>query len=245
MLLLHGSGPGVSGWANWRPTIPALIRQYRVIVPDLLGFGYTEPARGQKYSMALWHDHLLAFMDALGIAKASVLGNSFGGALALRLAAESGARVDKLVLNGPAGLNFPITDALKAAWGYEPSIANMRALMELFAYDSNLISDGLAALRYAASVRGHVPESYRAMFMPPRQEMLEELSTDTDRLRKLQHRALIIHGREDRFVPLASSLELNGMIKNSDLYVFGCCGHWVQTEQAERFNRVVMEFLAT
>ncbi|WP_281825294.1 alpha/beta fold hydrolase, partial [Sphingobium sp. BS19] len=87
---------------------------------DLLGFGYTDPARDQKYSMAIWHDHLVAFMDALGVAKASVIGNSFGGALALRLAADSGHRVDKIVLNGPAGLNFPITDALKAAWGYEP-----------------------------------------------------------------------------------------------------------------------------
>lgn len=245
LLLLHGSGPGVSGWANWRLAIMALSQTYRVIVPDLLGFGYTDPARDQKYSMAIWHDHLVAFMDALGVAKASVIGNSFGGALALRLAADSGHRVDKIVLNGPAGLNFPITDAVKAAWGYEPSVANMRALMELFAYDSSLISDDLAKLRYEASIRGHVPHSFRAMFMPPRQEMLEDLSTDPAKLRDLPHRTLIVHGREDLFVPLTSSIELNSLIKNSDLYVFGCCGHWVQVEQAERFNSVVMEFLAT
>ncbi|GLJ00715.1 alpha/beta fold hydrolase [Sphingobium sp. BS19] len=75
--------------------------------------------------------------------------------------------------------------------------------------------------------------------------MLEDLSTDPAKLRDLPHRTLIVHGREDLFVPLTSSIELNSLIKNSDLYVFGCCGHWVQVEQAERFNSVVMEFLAT
>jgi pimeloyl-ACP methyl ester carboxylesterase len=80
LFLLHGSGPGVSGWANWANTVPVFADRWRVVVPDIAGFGFTEFKEDAKYDIKLWVSHLLGIMDALDIEKASFIGNSFGGA---------------------------------------------------------------------------------------------------------------------------------------------------------------------
>ena len=85
VLLIHGSGPGVSAWANWRLTIPALAPSFRVVAPDVVGFGFTERI-AEAYHLDAWVDHMLGVLDALGIERAHVVGNSFGGSLALALA---------------------------------------------------------------------------------------------------------------------------------------------------------------
>src|SRR6202165_72215 len=100
VLLIHGSGPGVTAWANWRLTIPALAESNRVLAPDMAGFGYTERKPGTVYEMNLWVSHLVGFLDALKIDRVSLVGNSFGGALALALAVRHPNRVQKLVLMG-------------------------------------------------------------------------------------------------------------------------------------------------
>src|SRR5581483_7019382 len=99
-VLIHGSGPGASAWANWRLTLPALAAQRRAIAPDIVGFGYTARPAGFSFTRASWLDHLVKWLDALGIERCDVVGNSFGGALALALAAEHGARIRRLVLMG-------------------------------------------------------------------------------------------------------------------------------------------------
>src|SRR5439155_26333703 len=86
VLLLHGSGPGVSAWANWRLVLPALAQHRRVIAPDMVGFGYTDRPAGVRYDMSTWVEQVLDLMDALGVQQADVVGKSFGGALALALA---------------------------------------------------------------------------------------------------------------------------------------------------------------
>jgi len=103
LFLLHGSGPGVSGWTNWANTMPAFSDKWRVIVPDIAGFGFTEFKEGTKYDIKLWVHHLIGIMDELGIEKASFVGNSFGGALAIGLAVFAPERVDRLVLLGTPG----------------------------------------------------------------------------------------------------------------------------------------------
>jgi 2-hydroxymuconate-semialdehyde hydrolase len=144
VLLIHGSGPGVSAWANWRLTIPALAKRFRVVAPDILGFGYTERPDGVTYHPETWLGHLTGLLDALDLDRVSIVGNSFGGALALRLAVEQPHRLDRLVLMGSAGISFPITDGLDAVWGYQPSVEAMRALMGVFAYDRALLTEELA-----------------------------------------------------------------------------------------------------
>ncbi|MGH9000954.1 MAG: alpha/beta fold hydrolase, partial [Acidimicrobiia bacterium] len=223
VVLVHGSGPGVSAYANWRLTLPALAPHVRVLAPDMVGFGFTNRPGDVVYGLDTWVDQLLAFLDALEIDRASLVGNSFGGALALRLAADHPDRVERLVLMGSAGLSWPITDGLEAVWGYEPSVANMGALLDLFAYDRTLVTDELAEVRYRASAEPGVQEAFSAMFPPPRQRWLDALATPEERIAALGHETLIVHGREDRVVPLESSQRLNRLIPRSDLVTFGRC----------------------
>ena len=244
VLLIHGSGPGVTGWANWRLTIPALATRFRVLAPDMVGFGYTERPADGRYNMENWVTHILGFMDALGIEHAHVVGNSFGGGLALALAIRAPQRVGKLVLMGSAGVSFPLTEGLDRVWGYTPSIENMRGLLDLFAYDRSLLNDDLARMRYEASIRPGFQEAFARMFPAPRQRGVDGLASPERAIRALPHQAMIVHGREDKVIPLASSYQLFDMIARSQLHVFGECGHWTQIEHAARFNRMVGDFLA-
>jgi 2-hydroxymuconate-semialdehyde hydrolase len=243
VLLIHGSGPGVTAWANWRLTMPALAKQFRVIAPDIVGFGETARPQAFRYAMDAWVSHVLGLLDALGIGRAHVVGNSFGGALALSLAIRAPERVGKLVLMGSAGVPFPITEGLDAVWGYTPSIATMRALLDVFAFDRALVSDELAKLRYEASIRPGYQEAFSAMFPAPRQRWVDALASPEAAIRVLPNETLIVHGREDHVIPLASSLRLFELIPRAQLHVFGQCGHWTQIEHAERFNDLVSRHL--
>ncbi|MFC5477089.1 MULTISPECIES: alpha/beta fold hydrolase [Oxalobacteraceae] len=244
VLLIHGSGPGVTGWANWRLTMPALARQFRVLAPDMVGFGYTERPAGVQYNMDTWVSHIIDFMDALGIERAHVVGNSFGGGLALALAIRAPQRVNRLVLMGSAGIAFPITEGLDRVWGYTPSLDNMRGLLDVFAYNRNLVNDELARMRYEASIRPGFQEAFSQMFPAPRQRGVDGLASPVEAIRALPHETMVVHGREDKVIPLESSYQLFGLIPKSQLHVFGQCGHWTQIEHAARFNQLVGDFFA-
>jgi pimeloyl-ACP methyl ester carboxylesterase len=245
VLLLHGSGPGVSAYANWRLTIPALATRLRVIAPDAVGFGYSERPADVRYDMDTWVGQAVGLLDRLGIERASVVGNSFGGALALRLAARHPDRVERLVLMGSVGVAFPITDGLDRVWGYEPSIESMRGLLDLFAYDRSLVDDELARVRYEASIQPGFQESFSAMFPAPRQRWVDAMVTSDDEIAALPHRTLVVHGRDDRVIPLGNALHLLATVPDVRLHVFGRCGHWTQIEHADAFNRLVLDFLTS
>ena len=244
VLLIHGSGPGVSAWANWRLVIPALAKDRRVIAPDMVGFGYTDRPAGIQYSMDTWVQQALDLLDALGLEQVDLVGNSFGGALAMALAIRAPQRVRRLVLMGSVGVPFAITEGLDAVWGYEPSFEAMRSIMDYFAWSRELVSDELAELRYQASIRPGFQESFAAMFPAPRQRWVDAMASREADIRALPHETLIIHGREDKVIPLSNSLTLAEWIANAQLHVFGHCGHWTQIEHNARFNRLVGDFLA-
>ena len=243
VILLHGSGPGVTGYANWRLLMPRLSPHCHVIAPDVVGFGYTERPPQFDYSLDGWTGFLCGFMDALGIERADFVGNSFGGGLTLAMAARHPARVRRMVMMGAAGLEFELTPGLDAVWGYEPSPAAMRGLMSLFAYDQSLIKDDLVQSRYEASIRPGYQEAYSQLFPAPRGRHIKRLATPEDDIRRIAQPALIVHGREDRIVPVESSIRLHQLLKHSELHVFGECGHWTQVEKAGPFGDLVEQFL--
>lgn len=150
----------------------------------------------------------------------------------------------RLMLMGPVGVPYEITPGLDAVWGYEPSLENMRALLDIFAYSRELVNDELARTRYEASTRPGLHESYSAMFSAPRQRWVDAMASAEADIRALPHETLVIHGREDQVIPLANSLTLAQWIPNAQLHVFGHCGHWTQIEHSARFNRLVGDFLA-
>ena len=244
VMLIHGSGPGVTAWANWRTVLASLSERRRVIAPDMLGFGYTQRPADNVYSLERWLDHLLGFIDALELERVDLVGNSFGGGLALAFAIKYPQRVRRLVLMGAAGVSFPLTAGLDRVWGYTPSLEAMRELIDLFAYDRSLVTDELAELRFQASIRPGFQASFAAMFPAPRQRWIEALSSSEAHIRALKLPALVIHGREDQIIPLQSSLTLADWIDDAQLHVFGRCGHWTQIEQAGRFCQLVENFLA-
>lgn len=243
LLLLHGSGPGVTAWANWRLNIPVLSSGRRVVAPDMVGFGYTERPEGIDYTLETWVAHAVGFLDALDIPQADIVGNSYGGALALALAIRHPERVRRLVLMGAAGVPFTLTQGLDQVWGYTPSVSNMRTLMDTFAFNKDLVSDELAELRYRASVRPGYQESFAKMFPAPRQRWVEALASPAEDIRAIDKDALIIHGREDVIVPPETSEKLFSLLSRAQLHMFGQCGHWTQIEHAARFNLLVTHFL--
>lgn len=243
VLLIHGSGPGVSAYANWRLVMPELAKQARVIAPDMVGFGFTERPAGQAYNMDVWVAQAIGVLDALGIEQTDLVGNSFGGALALALTIRYPQRVRRLVLMGSVGVPFALTEGLDRVWGYEPSFSNMRELLDWFAYDRQLVNDDLARLRYEASIRPGFQESFSAMFPAPRQRWVDAMASDEAQIRAIAQQTLVIHGREDRVIPLSNSLTLADWIARAQLHVFGQCGHWTQIEHAGRFARLVGDFL--
>ena len=243
VLMIHGSGPGVSAWANWRLVMPSLARQARVIAPDMVGFGFSDRPAGQRYDMDTWIAQAIGLLDALGIRQTDLVGNSFGGGLALALTIRHPERVRRLVLMGSVGVPFPITPGLEAVWGYTPSFESMRTLLDVFAFDRGLVNDELARLRYVASIRPGFQESFAAMFPAPRQRWVDAMASAEADIRALPHETLMIHGREDQVIPLHTSRTLADWIPRSQLHVFGRCGHWSQIEHAARFARLVGDFL--
>jgi len=244
VVLIHGSGPGVTSYANWRVVIPALAESFRVIAPDMAGFSYTERPAHIEYGVQTWADQVIGLMDTLEIPQAHMVGNSFGGAIALRIAAQHPERVRKLVLMGSMGVSFPITEGLERVWGYEPSFENMRKVLDVFAYSRDLVNDELAEVRYRGSIQPGFQESFAAMFPAPRQRWVEAMCTPEEDIRRLPHRTLIVHGREDQVIPLQTSLRLIELIDNADLSVFSHCGHWSMIERTRDFNRNVAEFFS-
>jgi len=164
VLLIHGSGQGVASYANWRLVMSALATKFRVIAPDMVGFGFSERPENVDYGVQTWADHVIGLIDALGIEKTSLVGNSFGGAIALRIATQHPERIDKLVLTGSMGVTFPITEGLERVWGYEASFENMRKVLDVFAYSRELVNDELAQVRYEGSIQPGFQDSFSSMF---------------------------------------------------------------------------------
>jgi len=242
VVFLHGSGPGVTAYANWNRVFPLMKDEFRLIAPDMVGFGYTERVEGQVYNMNVWVQQTIDLFDALGIEKANLVGNSFGGALALSVAIKYPERINKLVCMGAMGVSFPITYGLDQVWGYTPSPANMAKLLEIFTYDHSFATPELAESRYQGSIQPGFQESFSSMFPEPRQNGVEDMAGNQDYIRYIPHETLIIHGRDDRVIPLSNSYKLLELIPNAELHVFGKCGHWTQIERTQDFADQLLRF---
>lgn len=244
MLLLHGSGPGVTAAANWRVVIPALSAGRRVIAPDQLGFGGTATGEPRTYGRAAWTAHALALLDTLGLGTVDIIGNSMGGAIALSLAVARPRAVRRIVLMGSMGVAMALPPGLDTVWGYTQGVEQMREVIGLFAHDRGIATDDLVQLRYQASLRPQVRDSWRAMFPAPRQRWVDDLALSGAELASVGVPVLLVHGRDDRVVPWrASSAQLLDLLPDARLHVLSGCGHWTMIEKTAEFLAVVQPFL--
>ncbi|TYB49688.1 alpha/beta fold hydrolase [Actinomadura chibensis] len=243
VVLLHGSGPGVSAWSNWAGALPALAASgHRVLAPDIAGFGGTRALDGAAYGIKLWVRHLFEFLDAVDVPSALLVGNSFGGGLALAATLRDASRVDGLVLLGTPAGTFTMTEGLRAGWHYEPDLDEMRRILRLFPYDQSLVTDEMVKARYEASARPGAQDAFRKLIPEPGPADTQVKGVPEDRLRTIEKPALVVHGREDRVIPVELGWRLARAIPDAELHVFGNCGHWVQLERPDAFTSLVSDF---
>jgi len=245
VLMLHGSGPGVTAAANWRPIIPAIADTRRVLAFDQMGFGGTADGEDRTYGRTAWTEHALALLDELGVPQVDVIGNSMGGAIAMSLAVARPTAIRKIVLMGSMGVAMALPEGLEGVWRYRPSMEESRRVIGLFAYNSDLITDDLVSMRYRASLQPQVRTSWEAMFPAPRQRWVDDLALSGTELASVAQPVLLIHGRDDKVVPWSSSAALLELLPDARMHIIGGCGHWTMIERTSDFLSVVQPFLAT
>lgn len=248
VVMLHGSGPGASGWANFSRNLePLLHAGYRIVLMDCPGWSKSDPivCRGSRSDLNA--SALKGLLDVLGIERAHLIGNSMGGHSAVAFALANPQRVGKLVLmgggTGGASPFVPMpTEGIKLLNGLyrEPTIDNLKTMMNVFVYDPSDLTEELFQTRLdnMLSRRDHLDNFVASLAANPKQ-----FPDFGARLHEIQAPSLIVWGRNDRFVPMDAGLRLLAGLPNSALHVFNNCGHWAQWEHAEPFNRLVLDFL--
>ena len=252
LLMLHGGGPGASGVSNYSRNIAALARRFRVLVPDLPGYGKSDKALSRTDPFGDLAESMLGLLDALGVRRAAVVGNSLGGACALRMALERPQRISRLVLMGPGGIgtsrSLP-TPGLRRLFGYYegdgPTIEKMRAFIrDDLVYDGRAIPDDVIRTRFESSIDREVvanPPLRRPRGLSALMRM--DLTRDP-RLTGLRTPTLVLWGTDDRVNRPNGGRMLQRRMPNCDLHLFSRTGHWVQWERAEEFNAVTTAFLS-
>ncbi|OLP03938.1 2-hydroxy-6-ketonona-2,4-dienedioic acid hydrolase [Mycolicibacterium porcinum] len=254
VVMLHGGGPGASGVSNYGRNIDALAEHFRVIVPDMPGYGRSTKGIDKADPFGFLADMIRGLLDELGIETAHLIGNSYGGAAALRLALDTPHRVGKLVLMGPGGIGttraLP-TAGLNSLLSYYAGAGPSREKLGTFirnylVYDGNSVPDELIDLRYRASIDPEVvadppltrPSGPKALRTLWRMDL-----TRDSRLKNLQTPTLILWGRDDKVNrPSGGPMLLNAM-PNAELVMTSHTGHWMQWERSALFNELVTEFL--
>jgi 2-hydroxy-6-oxonona-2,4-dienedioate hydrolase len=248
VVMLHGSGPGASGWANFNRNIEPLVAAgYRVILMDCPGWSKSDPIVCTGSRSDLNGRALKGLLDAVGLDKVHIIGNSMGGHSAVAFALANPKRVGKLVLmgggtGGPSQFVPMPTEGIKLiqALYREPSVENLKRMMAVFVYDSSGLTEELYQTRLDNMLarRDHLENFVKSHAANPRQ-----FTDYGPRLGEIAAPALIIWGRDDRFVPMDVGLRLVWGMQNAEMHIFNRCGHWAQWEHAEKFNRMVLDFL--
>lgn len=250
LLLLHGSGPGVSAWANFGANLPAFADHFRTVALDFPGFGTSAACDDNPLVVA--PRAATDLLDALGLGQVAVLGNSMGGNVAARVAAEHRDRVTRLVTIGGIGTSLfspspPEGVKLLVQFVEEPTRDRLVAWMESMVYDPALLTEEFVDQRWRAAQRPEALDDLRRMFNPKvLAGMRRAPLAAPDQvavLARITAPTLVTWGRDDRVTPLDGMLLPMRVIRNCEVHVFPDCGHWAMIERAEPFERVVLEFL--
>lgn len=252
LVLLHGSGPGVSGWANFSGNLPTYASRFHTLVVDLPGFGASDlvEAGADAFADTAYEDAVLLVMDALGIEKASIIGNSMGGGVASRLAARHPARISRLVCIG--GVGIPLLSAapsegikLLVDFVEEPSKERLVAWMQSMVYDKKTLAPELVEMRWEQCANPAAIESARRMYSKRAIGSVSPASRVRwlDHLPAIQAPTLLAWGRDDRVTPLDMALAPMRLIRKCELHVFYDCGHWAMIERKDEFESATMSFL--
>jgi len=241
VILLHGLGGDATNWAQ---TIPALASKYHVYAPDQVGFGNSDKPI-VNYRVATLVEFLDQFYQKLGIEKAILVGNSFGGWAAAAFAIAHPQKMDKLALVSAAGYSakgYARGETLKELYpAFNPSTtADMKRLFELLFYDKALSTDAFVVPYFTKKLKtgdGYTINSFI-------DSILRGEDFIDDKVKTIKAPTLVIWGREDKLNPLAIGEAFAQDIQDAQKVVIEQCGHMPQIEKAAAFNGALLKFLA-
>jgi 4,5:9,10-diseco-3-hydroxy-5,9,17-trioxoandrosta-1(10),2-diene-4-oate hydrolase len=241
ILFVHGSGPGASGWSNFKGNYPFLAEHgYRTIVPDTMGYGYSTKPEAGTFSLDDVAGQYKGLLDALGVDRATVVGNSQGGAIAITMALNYPKLVEKLVLMAPGGLETRETymemEGIKAMIRvlYKEGISKetMRKVFTLQLHDESKITDEVIEERYQVAMTQHKDNIARI-----------RVANQEERLSEIRCPVLCFWGANDKFCPSTGASKIATRIPNSRTMLIANCGHWVMVEYQKLFNGLTLKFL--
>lgn len=251
VIMLHGGGPGASGLSNYSKNIDALAEKFRVIVPDLAGYGQSTKGVDRADPFGDHANTISGFMAELGIESAHLIGNSLGGATALRMALDQPSKAQSLVLMGPGGVGTTralptkgLNKLLNYYTGEGPTIEKLREFIrEYLVYDGSAVSEAMIAERFKSSIDPEViaaPPLRRPQGIP--NFRLWDFTRDP-RLLRCQVPTLVLWGTEDQVNRPNGAQQLQSRMPNCDVVLFSKTGHWVQWERTNEFNAISMAFM--
>ncbi|MBF8803523.1 alpha/beta fold hydrolase [Pseudomonas asiatica] len=240
LILIHGGGPGADSYGNWKGCLEAYAKNFRVIAYDMPGFGKSEkPSPDQyPYDQTSRNRHLIAFIEALGLSKVNLIGNSMGGATSIGVTLERPDLIDNLVLMGSAGIavNNPDPSVKDKLRTYDFSIEGMRLIMETMTGSKYQIDP--QALQYRHELMQE-PSAQKAIIPIVR----SDLTYPEDAVATIQHRTLVVAGKEDKIAVPARNLRYLELIENSWGVFIPHAGHWVMMESSKYFVDITTRFL--
>jgi 4,5:9,10-diseco-3-hydroxy-5,9,17-trioxoandrosta-1(10),2-diene-4-oate hydrolase len=243
VIFLHGAGAGASGYSNFKGNYPEFARAgYRALVPDLLGFGLSSKPDLPQYDLDLFISGVKGLVDALGVERVTLLGNSLGGAVALGYALAYPEDVARLILMAPGGvedldtyLAMPgIANMFKVYQSGQTGTEAMRSVMRMQLFDPALLTDEIVNER--APIAATQTQAARSVLKVPNM---------TARLHELRCPVFGFWGVNDQFNPASGAAKLLEHCPNARIVMLNRCGHWVQVEHREMFNRACVDFLKT
>jgi len=241
VLFIHGSGPGASGTSNFRFNIASFVDAgFHVVAPDLVGYGQSSKPTGIDYTLDFFADTLLEAVRAADVQRAHLVGNSLGGAVALRIALEQTSFVDRMVLMAPGGIEtretyFAMPGIARMVGDFTSpdfDLAGMRALVTNLVFDPAVITDALVAERFAVA-RTQPKDVLARMRVPDLSPRLGELAMPI----------LGFWGAEDGFCPASGAAKFIAVCPDVRFVTYGRVGHWVMVERAAEFNAITLGFL--
>lgn len=252
LVMLHGSGPGVSAWRNYRGNLPFFAEHFHCLALEFPGFGVSDDT--DQHPMAAALPAVSAFLDGLGIERPMVIGNSMGGVVAARFAIENPDRVEKLVSIGGIGRNILSPSPgeginLLTEFVEEPTKERLVAWLNSMVYDRRLVTEELVAERWELALDPEALASARRMYgrgVLAAQARAAEAAGITPywaQLHKITAPTLITWGRDDRVSPVDMVLLPMRTIPNVEVHVFPNCGHWTMIEAKAAWEATVLAFL--
>lgn len=241
VVFIHGSGPGASGISNFRQNAQAFVDAgFRVLLPDMIGYGASSKPDGIDYTLALFTDTLKEALVQHGVERATLVGNSLGGGVAIQMALDDPGFVERMIMMAPGCIEeLPVYFAMPGIAGMRSSfgsadfsIEDQRRLNESLVYDPVHITDELVAERFEVA-RRQSKDVIGRMRTPNLQPRLGELKMPL----------LIFWGSEERFMPPSGIGYFLDQCDDVRVMTFNKVGHWVQVERAEEFNRHAITFL--